>query len=438
MINNENKKKIIVILILLLIFILLILFAFVFNKKIEEPIVEVPIGKHGKTEEKEKDKKIDISINENEIDLKATSIELSYLLKNPKTHLNNFGDSYIYDGYYVFPKRQIKIKKSYDTVLNLVFFNSYKGNIISDVNVNTNALNIVSKLGTPNYNENGVVIYKTKDYYAIFNTNNKEVSIQFRKSPNLEVFWNLYNMYLNTNDLKSYISGLTKNYPYYTEYNYDTDGLELIYADFGIRLYFKQFDSENGIYIYSNYDNNIKEYSLENIKKLPNVYYKNANLIVQEEIKRIAYEKQKKDFVIPEKLYSDNKIYKNINVLKSYANIKQEKDERTGESKEYKELLNLNKYKVYYEFNNRKYTFSNVSIISKIGNNHYNINTAKVADNLLLTENYLFYSIKNEGIFRIDVNTGIVTELYIGEGKFELKYIKNNEIYYDDTKTRAI
>ena len=435
MINEKNKKKLIILGIIVLIFIIFILYAFVFYKKEEKEPEEIPIGQHGSADKGDKQINTYISINEREVDLKAASVELTYILKNPKAKLSSFGEYYIYDGYYVFPQRKIKIKKSFDQILNLVFFNDYKNEILEGVNVTTSNINITSKLGTANYNENGIIIYKTKQYYIIFDTNLKQVSVQFRTSPDFEIFWSLYDMYLSSNDLKRFISSLTKYYPSYTKYAYDVDGLELIYADFGIRLYFKQFDLDNGIYIYSNYDNNGKaEYSVDNLKKKPNVYFKNLNLIVKEEIERSLYEKQKQDFKVPEKIYSDNPIYKNINVLKSYANKKIEQETK----KEYKELKDLQNYKIYYENDNSRYTFSNVSIISKNSNNHYNINTAKVADNLLLTEEYLFFSIKNEGIFRLNINTGKVVEIYIGEGSFELKYIKNNNIYYDDKYIRAI
>lgn len=443
MIKQENKKKIIVLVVIFLFFILLLLFAYVFKKDEVQSPVEVPIGKHGHSDELGKEIDTYITIDEGEIELKETSAELKYILKNPKVNLRDFGEFYIYDGYYVFPDRKIKIKKSYDQILSLVFFNDYAGNVIDDIGVNTTSFNITSKLGNPNYNNEGFIIYKTKRYYVIFNTDLKQVSVYFRTSPDLMIFWNLYQIYKDTNNLKTFISDLTNYYPSYTNYIYDTNGLELVYADFGIRLYFKQNDLRNGIYIYSNYENNGNEkYSLDNLIKNYKVYYKNQNLIVKEEIERLIYEEEKRNFSVVNKIYSDNEIYKNINVLESYANKKIEKiiDEKTKKEiiKEYKELANLSKYKIYYELNNnRRYTFSNVSVISKIGNNHYNINTAKVADYLLLTEDYLFYSIKNEGIFRMNINNGKVIELYIGAGNFELKFIKSNYLYYDDTKVKA-
>ncbi len=434
MINRQNKKKIIAIAVIIGIFILYIIFVLIFSKPRVEESPDVPIGDHGQADVTDKSSDSYITINEKENDLSIAAIELLHAIKTPSMSLNSFGEYYIYDGYYVFPKRQIKIKKSYDQILSIVFFDEYKGEIIKGINVNTSNSNIVSKIGTPNYNENNLLVYKTKDCYISFDTERKQVAAYLRNQNNFNEFWQLYDIYLQNNNLKRFIADITKKYPTYTQYFYDVDGLELIYADYGIRLYFKEKDNENGIYIYSNYYSDNEEYSVENLQKKTNVKYKNYNLIMKEEIERVTNEQNKKNFSWPEKVYSDNDIYKYFNVNNSYL----EKVEATETEQEYKILKKLSKYTVYYETNRMNYTFGNVSIISKINNNNFNINTAKVADYLLATDEFLFYSITNEGIFRININTGAVVELHIGEGSFELKYIKSNYLYFDDVKIKAL
>ena len=111
MINEKNKKKLIILGIIVLIFIIFILYAFVFYKKEEKEPEEIPIGQHGSADKGDKQINTYISINEREVDLKAASVELTYILKNPKAKLSSFSEYYIYDGYYVFPQRKIKIKK---------------------------------------------------------------------------------------------------------------------------------------------------------------------------------------------------------------------------------------------------------------------------------------------------------------------------------------
>lgn len=434
MFNFKNRKKLITILVLLGIFVLYIVLALLFKSpKIEEK-PNVPHGEHGQSGDKDNNIETYITISEREVNLQINTIELLHIINNPKISLNSFGEYYVYDGYYVFPKRHIKIKKSFDKILSVVFFKEYTGKILKDVNVTSSNSNIISSLGEPNYNENDTIVYKTKDCYIIFDTKQQQVSAYLRNEVDLTDFWALYEVYLKTNDLKRYISEVTKRYPVYTQYNYDSDGLELIYADLGIRLFFKEFETDNGIYLYSNYKNENEEFSIDKVKTLQGVIYKNYNLILKEEIERLSIEKGKSEFSLPEKIYSDNGIYENINVLQSYL----EKVKETEEEKEYKKLDKLSKYTVYFDLSSSRYTFNNVSIISKTNSNNFNINTAKVADNLLLTENYVFFSIKNEGIFRLNVNTGVVIELFIGEGNFELKYIKNNELYYDNMKIKAL
>ena len=81
MIKQENKKKIIVLVVIFLFFILLLLFAYVFKKDEVQSPVEVPIGKHGHSDELGKEIDTYITIDEGEIELKETSAELKYILK---------------------------------------------------------------------------------------------------------------------------------------------------------------------------------------------------------------------------------------------------------------------------------------------------------------------------------------------------------------------
>lgn len=435
MLSDKNLKKIAVIASIAIIFIIFVLIA-IFKKPEEEVVPDVPIGGHGQADSEKPDViETYFEIDEKEIELSVESEELLKIIRNPSLELKNLGDYYIYDGYNVFANRNIKIKKSYNKVLSIVFFNEYNHNIVNGLSVKSGKADILNKLGLPNYNENDLMVYKTKDYYIIFNNKLNETSVYFKAKEDLEVFWSFYKMYLDTKNLKGFISNLTNTYPAYTEYRYDTDGLELFYSDLGIRLYFKEGDNENGIYLYSNYsDNGVEEYSIEKLKNLAGVNYEKSNLLTREETERTIKETKKKELSLPEKVYTDYSIYSNLNILDSYRNRKID-PENNKEYKIYKELSN---YRIYFERNSSSYTFTNVSIISKKDSKNYNINTAKVADNLLLTENYVFYSIKNEGVFRVNINTGKTIRLFSGEGKFELKYIKENDLYYDDSKIKAI
>ena len=127
MINRQNKKKIIAIAVIIGIFILYIIFVLIFSKPRVEESPDVPIGDHGQADVTDKSSDSYITINEKENDLSIAAIELLHAIKTPSMSLNSFGEYYIYDGDYVFPKRQIKIKKSYDQILSIVFFDEYKG-----------------------------------------------------------------------------------------------------------------------------------------------------------------------------------------------------------------------------------------------------------------------------------------------------------------------
>lgn len=432
--EKNIKKTVTVIVILSLIFIAFIITLFSKPSK-PEGEVKVPIGGHGEQKEtEEKEIKRDYRINEKPINIKETSTELVYILKNRNSKLNNFGESYIYDGYYVFPKRNVKIKKSYDNIINIVFMSSYTPNILGNLGVKSTETEISKTLGVANHSENGVLTYKTNDYYAIFDTNIKEVSVYFKDKLDSEIFWLYYERYEEEKNLKNYMSDLTSRFPSYYRYDYDNKGLELIYTNYGARLYFKQNDKLSAVYLYSDFEDNIKdETEMKKIQEFPNVKILDTNLALSEDILRKTNDLKKEKNILEENIYSNNKIYKYINVLNSYNNIKQDEEKKL----DYKKFPKLDKYHIYFEQNDSRYTFNEVSIIKKNKLN-YNINTSKVADYLLLTNNYVFYSIKNEGIFRIDVNTGASIELYKGVEEFELKYINNNYLHFDNKQIKAI
>ena len=436
--SNESIKKIAALGIIGILFIILVVAAFFIKNPTEDIPIDIPIGGHGQSGERPEESPVYIQINENETNLDHESLELKYIIRDSNLTLSALGKYYAYDGYYVFPDRNIKIKKSYNRILNLVFLNDYKSSIVNGIDVKTKKNDIINKLGSPNYNEGNLLIYKTNEYYIIFNEALGEVSVYFRNNDNLEAFWNLYNMYLNDKDLKGYVSALTKEYPAYTRYIYDSDGLELLYSDLGIRLYFKEFNKENGVYLYSNYQSDKDEYSKDNLKKLEDVHIKNLNLIGREEIDRTSYEEKKKNFSLPAKIYSDNKIYNYINTSDSYLNIQKEVVESSDRKleKEYKNIKEFPKYSIYFESNNPRYSFNNVSIISKNSNRHYNLDSAKVADYLLLTEDYVYFSIKYDGISRININTGKIESIIHDMDKYELKYIKNKYLFFDDVRIK--
>lgn len=433
--EKHIKKTLIVLAILLLIF---IAFIISFFSKQPEPQTEVrvPIGGHvdNKDDEEQKGIQTDYRINEKTVSIKETSTELIYILKNRNSKLNNFGESYIYDGYYVFPKRRVKIKKSYDNIISIVFMSTYSPNILGDVGVNSNEDKINKTLGVPNHSKKGVLTYKTEKYYAIFDTNKKEVSVYFKDKLDSEVFWMYYDRFEFENNLKNYISDLTTKFPSYYRYEYDNKGLELIYTNYGIRLYFKQNDKLSGVYLYSDFEENIKDESeMKRIKEYSKVKVLDTNLALSEDVLRRNNESKKEKNILEGKIYSNNKIYKHINVLNGYNQIKTDEEKKL----EYKEFPKLEKYHIYFEQNDSRYTFSEVSII-KLNKLNYNINTAKVADYLLLTPDYVFYSIKGDGIYRVNINTGESVDLYRGMEEFELQYINNNYLHFDDTQIRAM
>lgn len=460
----KNKKFInIVISIILIIILCIIIFSNAKNKK-KEIVEEAPkfsTIKKGKEQQEVTKKKLsnfEKNVSEDEKTFRTDSKEVEIILKNRNIPTESFGENYIYNGINVYPVKGIEMKKTYNQVQSIRFNKRYKKEIVHGVKTTDELSEMIKKLGEPNYYGDGTLVYKTKDYYFI--ATKDDIVLYFIQNRKLDEFWELYDTFLKDLDLKKYINNLTDKYPEYTKYEYDSTGITLEYAQYGILINIKdtrkqkqardingeKYDpKENGLFIYSNYPKDAKRY-LE-YKKVVN---KESNLILAVELRHKYEEQIKEEFKLPEVLSERDELYDTINTEDSYLKIekkenKEKKEENNNNNKSgasEKRIKTPEKYNVYFEILpknvdlKRDKRIYNVTIINKTNGLKFNISIGNYADYILLSENYLYYSITNAGIYRVNIHTGKKKKLYEGNGKFQLKYIKDGYLYLDRAKIK--
>lgn len=343
----------------------------------------------------------------NSIDIVINSILLNNVLKSNWLYSESiFGtkDSY-YDNYNIFFDEGINVKvvsngleeDSSKSVFNIVFNSKYKSNIISGLSTSSTLNEVVSNLGQPQFGsiENGLIGYKTSEFYIFFNLKN-EVSIYRLQYPETSEFSKIVGEFITSKNSDKFLSDLVYAWPNYDSYIEDSqfNSQELLYTLFGVKIQFN-VSNEQGIILYNNFSGNLTEtinFSdiLNKNKSLPdNVYVKNTDLVYENENARTFY-------------YIDTQFMKQTDNFIAYV------------------IPNVGS------------DTNNIKFISKTDNYpnselSYTVNTYDWIDN-----NRFVYSIKNKGIYIYNVVTTELDTVIEGNDTFEIKKYENGVLSYDN------
>lgn len=159
------------------------------------------------------------------------------------------------DGYISYPNERLKLKLAPNkTVQNIVFFEDYEGNILSDINMEM-SLDEILELHPDNSSgslSDGYLGYRNGDLYYFFYKD--EVSVygySYKKNENFE---KLLTAYIEDKDLDKFVEGLKSKLKVYDEFEYDPE-IKKLYMTFptrGIEIDIEDNDPK-GITLYSNY-----------------------------------------------------------------------------------------------------------------------------------------------------------------------------------------
>ena len=369
---------------------------------------------------KNSENEIENFVKLNDVSFNINSLELNSLISNNWLYNEQlFGnkDSF-YENYDIYFEEGIQIRvikneilsdeendefsvevDSGNKVYNIVFDKRYNKEIISGINTKTSLIDIVNKLGQPQFGsyEEGIIGYKTDKLYIFFNTNN-EVSIYRRENPSKETFAKIVSNFIEEKNSVNLIDNLTAIWPDFDTYNSDIliDSKELIYTLYGVKIQFN-LSNEHGVILYNNFSGNITEdIKLDDVlsksKELPNNVYLNSSDLVFESEQQRAFK------------YLDTQFMKQTDKFIAYVNA----------------VGNTTDLSVKFISKVDEYPNSELSNI---------INTYEWAD-----DTNFVYSRKGYGIYMYNVVTKEEKTIIEGNDNFDIVKIENNVLTYDDNK----
>ena len=391
------------------------------------------------------------------------------------------------DDYEIYFDEGYRVKKSATTIFNIDFMEQYKEPVVNNIKVGTSLEEVQNQLGTPAFSSggsSGFIGYTSYNLYVFFWADH--ISIYRNENMNDEQqFLTLLNKFREDTDVKSFINQLTDLWPDYTSYEYDSQYLHLTYILKGIDIKIN-VDQDNGVTFYSNYNGSYLKDLIEQKDNLPKyTYYNNQNMIFQNEQRKassllnrkfivdtfnfnaqlykenrkegiedktIRYERTSNKFVVYQKnvrngnlmiyiissdnQYPDSEIETKVNSYlwlddtKLIYSIKNKGiylyDAITRETKT---LLEGNDTFQIKDYANNKIYYDNMEFTYVLDSN-----LPEKCDSMVwLNNENIAYSIRNQGIYRYNINTKETNTILEGNETFDLKQYVNGRIYYDNT-----
>lgn len=308
-----------------------------------------------------------------------------------------------FEKYDIYFDEGIEVRKIGSRVFNIIFTNKYSENVVNNIKVGESFENIEKILGKPTFEQENIVGYKSDKIYVFFEKD--EISVYRVEEGNNEDFVNLINNLENENDIKKIASTLTDIFPDYDEYEIQGESIRIIYSSKGIELKYN-ITNQQGFTLYNNYTGNIKEdKTIKNIdgKDIPKYVY------IDSENNLVFLTEQKRRAQIEERSY--------------YYSLQLNEDE----TNKLNVLSSEFDYYIKYEQNNKIIKF-----FSK-DNKYPKIELEVNFNSYMWIDDYRFmYSIKNKGIYALDLRNQKTTTIIEGNEEFNFKSYNNNILKYDE------
>lgn len=303
-----------------------------------------------------------------------------------------------------FPERHIRTKDSFGRLNYVVFTKLYKKSLFNNLYLTDSKSEIERKLNIKIKEGNEAITIRNKGYYVHINIAMKEaVVMPIIEDANIDEFLKITKNFLKDGDLKKYVPEITTKYPYYTNYEYGENKINLTYPTLGIDIIFLDKKAnrygESGINVYPNspFYGRIRDFKNENDKE-DIIKMREYDLVKTESTRILMDVIAKKDSLLKSPNYQ----------VGVYAN--KTKNENSREM--YNNILVFSS----------KYNFGEP----------YNLNTSGVADSIVVTDKYVYYGIDGEGIYRHNPEDkeNLLIEKITDEVR--LKNIKGNKLYVNE------
>ena len=298
-----------------------------------------------------------------------------------------------------------------------MFLNStYDKPIVNDIKITDDMQTVISKLGEESrkyINSKDSIILEDDRIYLLLDMKNHIGYVYFKRDAQISKFMEYVDKYLKDRDIKSFVNSMTETYKEYDKFEYNSRKVHLVYSTLGIEIYATNTDKmNNGINIYENskyYEMLKNKYLGLDINKNNNyevikpeielgVIFKSEDLVEKQMRYRIEREK-----VIGEAYVTDIENKFNVAVLGDNT------DARDSDGQ---------------VFNRCVVCFDDPKI------ERYNLNTAGTADSIYVTNNYIYYTLNNSGIFRLEPYSRKLEKIISFKGSGIIESIENGIMKY--------
>lgn len=298
-----------------------------------------------------------------------------------------------------------------------MFLNStYDKPIVNDIKITDDMQTVISKLGEESrkyINSKDSIILEDDRIYLLLDMKNHIGYVYFKRDAQISKFMEYVDKYFKDRDLKSFVNSMTETYKEYDRFEYNSRKVHLVYSTLGIEIYATNTDKmNNGINIYENskyYEMLKNKYLGLDINKNNNyevikpeielgVIFKSEDLVEKQMKYRIEREK-----VIGEAYVTDIENKFNVAVLGDNT------DARDSDGQ---------------VFNRCVVCFDDPKI------ERYNLNTAGTADSIYVTNNYIYYTLNNSGIFRLEPYSRKLEKIISFKGSGIIESIENGIMKY--------
>ena len=298
-----------------------------------------------------------------------------------------------------------------------MFLNStYDKPIVNDIKITDDMQTVISKLGEESrkyINSKDSIILEDNRIYLLLDMKNHIGYVYFKRDAQISKFMEYVDKYLKDRDIKSFVNSMTETYKEYDKFEYNSRKVHLVYSTLGIEIYATNTDKmNNGINIYENskyYEMLKNKYLGLDINKNNNyevikpeielgVIFKSEDLVEKQMKYRIEREK-----VIGEAYVTDIENKFNVAVLGDNT------DARDSDGQ---------------VFNRCVVCFDDPKI------ERYNLNAAGTADSIYVTNNYIYYTLNNSGIFRLEPYSRKLEKIISFKGSGIIESIENGIMKY--------
>ena len=302
-------------------------------------------------------------------------------------------------------------------MIHMYLNSSYDSPIVNNIRITDDEQTILTKLGegaAKFISVNKILVVEDDNIYILIDIKNHKGYVYFKRElKDIEKFTEYVDKYLKDRDIKSFVNNMTTTYKEYDKFLYNSRKVDLRYPSYGIRIYASNdYKTNNGIKIYSN----SKYYSVLKEKYFGKDSNKNNNYEVLRDAIELGVIFENEDLVeheLREKIDSDNAIGESyVNDFENPFNVAvtlQESEDNDSQ-----------------RYNGCVVCFADPKI------ERYNLNTAATADSIVVTSKYIYYSLNNLGIFRLEPYTRTLSKLVDNKGNIEVVSVENGIMAYNE------